>query len=66
MLQNVFSHRPPLYDIFDKAELRALYTPCHITDSLSQLNKTLVSASTNHGNASGLRRALADPGLKRV
>ena len=24
MLQNIFSHRPPLYDLFYKAELRAL------------------------------------------
>ena len=27
MLQNVFSYRPPLYDLFDKAEFRALHTP---------------------------------------
>ena len=27
MLQNVFSHRPPLYDLFDKAEFGALHTP---------------------------------------
>ena len=28
MLQNVFSHRPPLYELFDKAEFRALHTLC--------------------------------------
>ena len=28
MIQIIFSHRPPLYDLFDKAELRALHTPC--------------------------------------
>ena len=28
ILQNVFSHRPPLYDLFDKAEFTALHTPC--------------------------------------
>ena len=28
ILQNVFSHRPPLYDLFDKAEFHALHTPC--------------------------------------
>ena len=28
MLQNIFSHRPPLYIPFDKAEFSALYVPC--------------------------------------
>ena len=28
MLQNIFSHRPPLYDVFDKAESYALHPPC--------------------------------------
>ena len=28
MFQNIFSHRPPLYDFLDKAELRAFHTPC--------------------------------------
>ena len=28
MLQNIFSHRPRLYDVFDKAELYALHPPC--------------------------------------
>ena len=27
MLQKIFSHRPPLYDLFDKAELGALHPP---------------------------------------
>ena len=27
MLQNIFSHRPPLYDVFDQAELYALPPP---------------------------------------
>ena len=29
MLQNIFSHRPPLYDVFNKAELYALHVPCN-------------------------------------
>ena len=28
MLQNLFSHRSPLYDVFDKAELYVLHAPC--------------------------------------
>ena len=28
MLQNIFSYRPPLYDLFNKAELCALHPPC--------------------------------------
>ena len=28
MLENIFSHRSPLYDLFDKAELRALHPSC--------------------------------------
>ena len=32
MLQNIFSHRPPLYDLFDNAELRAVHTPCITSD----------------------------------
>ena len=27
MLQNIFSHRPPLYNVFDKAELYVLHAP---------------------------------------
>ena len=28
MRQNIFSHKPPLYDLFDKAEVRALHPLC--------------------------------------
>ena len=27
---NIFSDWPPLYDLFDKAEFRALHAPCNI------------------------------------
>ena len=30
MLQNIFSHRPPLYDLFAEAELRALPPLCYL------------------------------------
>ena len=30
MLQNIFSHRPPLYDVFDKAELCVLHESCYL------------------------------------
>ena len=35
MLQNIFSHRPPLYDVFDKAELYALHAPCIVGISIA-------------------------------
>ena len=28
MLQNIFSHRPPLYDVVDEAELYVLHASC--------------------------------------
>ena len=34
MLQNIFSHRPPLYDVFDKAELYVLHAPCTCKQAL--------------------------------
>ena len=48
MLQNIFSHRPPLYDVFNKAELYALHVPCNgVTPALfwkiSYTNSTLTS-----------------------
>ena len=33
MLQIVFSHGPPLYDLLDNAEFRTLHTPCFRYDS---------------------------------
>ena len=30
MLQNIFSYRPPLHDLFNEAELRAFHPTCFI------------------------------------
>ena len=50
MLQNVFSHRPPLYHLFDKAELRALHTPCYPPGSAVTLTFYRPQRSCGQGN----------------
>ena len=37
MLQNIFSHKPLLYDLFNKAEMRALPPRCFGFDFVSFL-----------------------------
>ena len=39
MLQNIFSRRPPLYNLFATAELRALHPP---RDKFSKSRKNLI------------------------
>ena len=43
MLQNIFSHRPPLYNIFDKAEFRALHIPWSTNKCVAESNERSVA-----------------------
>ena len=50
MLQNVFSHRLPLYNLFDEAEFRALHTPCYPPGSAVTLTFYRPQRSCGQGN----------------